>query len=42
MSLGVSSFTPKATWRKTCPTQRALDGWDSAPFLGFIYAQAES
>jgi hypothetical protein len=24
------------------PTQRALDGWDSAAFLGFIYAQAES
>jgi len=24
------------------PTKRALDGWDSAPFLSFIYTQAES
>jgi hypothetical protein len=24
------------------PTKRALDGWDSAAFSGFIYAQAES
>jgi hypothetical protein len=27
---------------KNCPTQRALDGWESAPFLSFINAQAES
>jgi hypothetical protein len=24
------------------PTKRALDGWDSAAFSGFIYTQAES
>ena len=23
-------------------TQRALDGWDSAPFSGFIYTRTES
>jgi hypothetical protein len=27
---------------KPHPTKRALDGWDSAPFSGFIYTQAES
>jgi len=27
---------------KPHPTKRALDGWDSAPFSSFIYAQAES
>jgi len=27
---------------KRRPTKRALDGWESAPFSGFIYTQAES
>jgi len=27
---------------KTGLTKRALDGWDSAPFLVFIYTQTES
>ncbi len=25
-----------------CPTKRALDGWDSAAFSGFIYTRTES
>jgi hypothetical protein len=28
--------------KKNCPTKRALDGWDSAAFSGFIYARTES
>ena len=28
--------------QKNCPTKRALDGWDSAAFSGFIYARTES
>jgi hypothetical protein len=28
--------------KNRCPTKRALDGWDSAPFSDFIYARTES
>ena len=28
--------------QKKRPTKRALDGWDSAPFSGFIYTRTES
>ncbi|MFN8382861.1 MAG: hypothetical protein U0V02_13010 [Anaerolineales bacterium] len=27
---------------KSVPTKRALDGWDSAAFSGFIYTRTES
>ena len=27
---------------KPCPTKRALDGWDSAPFSDFSYTRIES
>ena len=32
MSLGVSSFPSQGARHKTCPTQRAPDGWESARF----------
>jgi len=38
----VSCFSQRVLHNKKRPTKRALDGWDSAPFLGFIFAQAES
>jgi hypothetical protein len=31
----------KIVENQSCPTQRALDGWDSAPFSGVFHAELE-
>ena len=36
------SFNKSKSPQNHCPTQRALDGWDSAPFSGFFYTRTES